>query len=124
MLINVTLKKLILDRQQQAWIKRRLEFALGRFASRIRRVSAVCTDVNGARGGVDKECRLQISLIPHGNVIVTDLDSSFEAAASNVAARGASAVARLLSRLRETGSQKARGTEARGHRILSTVCPT
>jgi len=34
----------------------RLEFALGRFAGRVRSVSVSLTDLNGPRGGLDKKC--------------------------------------------------------------------
>lgn len=108
MLINLTLRKIVLDPQQDAWIKRRLQFALGRFASRIRRVSAIFSDVNGVRGGVDKECRLQISLHPHGEVVVADVDTSVEGAAANVSERAARTVARLIARLRETRTERVR----------------
>jgi len=101
MLISVTLRKMDLNEQQQGLIERRIQFALGRFISRIRRVSAIFSDINGARGGVDKKCRLRISLIPTGEVVVDDVATSVEAAAANVSERAARTVSRLLERLRD-----------------------
>lgn len=104
MLISVTLKKMTLNETQQAWIQRRIQFALGRFVSRIRRVSATFSDINGAKGGVDKRCRLLVSLIPNGEVVVDDVDMSVEAAAANVSEKAARTVARLLERSRDNRS--------------------
>jgi len=121
MLIDVTLRKVALSDQQQAWIERRIRFALGRFVSRIRRVSVVFRDINGVRGGVDKECRLQISLLPHGEVVVADVDTSVEGAAANVSERAARTVARLLERLRQTRSERDRATSLKRLRMPSEM---
>ncbi|MCA9620592.1 MAG: hypothetical protein KC731_16330 [Myxococcales bacterium] len=40
--------------------RRLVERALSRWQSRIERVSAVITDVNGPRGGIDMRCRLAV----------------------------------------------------------------
>jgi len=121
MLINVALRKVTLSEQQHAWIERRIRFALGRFVSRIRRVSVTVGDINGLRGGVDKECRLQISLHPHGEVIVADVDTSFEGAAANVSERAARTVARLLERSREARSESDRNRLSPSRRMPSEV---
>lgn len=46
----------------RAHLQRRLHFALGRFGSRVERVSVRIVDVNGPRGGSDKSCRLTLRL--------------------------------------------------------------
>ena len=102
MRINVTSRKLSLNDEQHAWIRRRIQFALGRFTSRIHCVSATLSDINGVRGGPDKQCRLRITLSPSREIVLDDVDASIEAAASNVAEKAARSVARLLERLRET----------------------
>ncbi len=121
MLISVTLRKMALNEQQQDWIERRIQFALGRFVSRIRRVSAIFSDINGARGGVDKKCRLRISLIPNGEVVVDDVDTSVEAAAANVSEKAARTVARLLERLRDTRPETEHVIYVPGRRISPQV---
>ena len=121
MLIELTSRKVALSEQQQAWIERRIRFALGRFVSHIRRVSVVFRDINGARGGIDKECRLQISLHPHGEVVVADVDTAVEGAAANVSERAARTVARLLERSRESRSERDRNTSLRGRRVPSEI---
>jgi putative sigma-54 modulation protein len=47
-------------------IERRLGFALGRFAQRIKRVLVCVGELNGPRGDIDKGCRLAITGISDG----------------------------------------------------------
>lgn len=101
MLIEVTNRNVTLAEGVREWIERRLQFALGRFSSRIRRVSVIFSDVNGGRGGCDKQCRLKVTLIPSGEVVIEDVDPSVVTVVANVAERAARSVARLLERRRE-----------------------
>lgn len=103
MLIEVTKRSVTLAEGVREWIERRLQFALGRFSSRIRRVSVIFSDVNGNRGGCDKQCRLRIALIPSGEVVVEDIDPSVVTAVANVAERAARSVSRALERRRDFG---------------------
>lgn len=98
MLIEVSNRNVSLSDEQKEGVMRRLQFALGRFVSRIRRVSVIFSDVNGNRGGEDKKCRLRISLIPSGEVIVEDVDSSIESVVATAADRAARSVARAVER--------------------------
>jgi hypothetical protein len=101
MLIEVTKRNVSLAVGVREVIDRRLRFALGRFSSRIRHVSVIFNDVNGNRGGCDKQCRLKINLIPQGELVLEDVDSSVDAVVANVAERAARSVARVLERSRE-----------------------
>lgn len=101
MLIEVTNRNVTLAEGVREWIERRLQFALGRFSSRIRRVSVIFSDVNGNRGGYDKQCRLRITLIAGGEVVIEDIDPSVVTVVANVAERAARSVARMLERRRE-----------------------
>ncbi len=103
MLIEVTKRNVTLAEGAGEWIERRLQFALGRFSSRIRCVSVSLSDVNGNRGGCDKQCRLRITLIPGGEVVVEDVDPSVVTVVANVAERAARSVSRALERRREFG---------------------
>lgn len=98
MLIEVTSRNVSVSEEQQEWVLRRVQFALGRFVSRIRRVSVIFSDVNGDRGGEDKKCRLRISMIPSGEVIVEDVDASIESVVANVTERASRSVARAVER--------------------------
>ena len=102
MLIDVLDRNVTLDEGTLEWIERRLHFALGRFAGRIRRVAVILSDSNGNRGGLDKQCHLRISLIPNGEILVEDVDTTVEAVTANTVERGARSVARWLERERES----------------------
>jgi putative sigma-54 modulation protein len=65
----------------------RLQRALGRFATRVRRVRVCLNDVNGPRGGVDKRCRMRVDLFPRGLVVVEAVDAAFEPALLGAAER-------------------------------------
>lgn len=43
-------------------LERRLLFALSRFDSRISQIAVTFSDTNGVRGGLDKECCMNVKL--------------------------------------------------------------
>jgi ribosome-associated translation inhibitor RaiA len=79
----------------------RLGFALGRFGQRIREVTASLADVNGPRGGLDKQCRIVVRLLPSGKVTIEETALDFMAATARAADRAGRAVGRELERRRE-----------------------
>jgi ribosomal subunit interface protein len=84
----------------RAYVERRLEFALDRYAERVARVRVVVSDVNGPRGGEDKACRIEIRLRGGGSVRSTEVDGDAYAAVGTAAHRAARALARALQRER------------------------
>lgn len=82
------------------YLERRLRFALGRFAPRIRSVVARLSDLNGPRGGLDKHCQITIKFDPAGDLTVEDAAGQFTAAIDGAADRAARATARRLDRER------------------------
>lgn len=83
--------------QLAALARRRLEYALGRFGTRIRSVTVRLADVNGPRGGVDKTCVIAVRLEPARRLIVIeDIDADAPVAIDRAADRAARAVARAL----------------------------
>lgn len=83
-------------------IRRRFAFALGRFDGRVRSVTVRLTDVNGPRGGVDKQCRVTAHLRGGARAIVLeDIDADAAVAVDRVADRTARAVARAAHALRD-----------------------
>lgn len=79
-------------------IERRLHFALSRFGSRILHVAVRLEDINGSRGGVDKQCRIVVALAGAGHVEVEVLDSECTNAVDRAADRIQGVVARELDR--------------------------
>ena len=101
MLIELRKRNVRIESETRAWIERRVHFALGRLAARIRCVMVSVSDINGDRGGTDKQCRVRISLIPKGEVVVEDVGLSVEAVVANAVERAARSGARWLERQRE-----------------------
>lgn len=85
-------------------IERRLGFALGRFARRIKRVLVRVEDLNGPRGGIDKGCRVAILLAPSATVVMEDRDSDVYVAIDRVADKAGRYIGRRLKRPRGSSS--------------------
>lgn len=111
MQIEISLRNLSMTSEIRHWIERRVQFALGRFAAQIERITVTCSDLNGDRGGVDKECRLRLVLKSGGELVVEDRDASLEVVAASVADRAGRTLARRLERLREFSNKSASGSE-------------
>ncbi len=84
------------------YAEHRLEFALDRFVPRIADVHLRLEDLNGPRGGVDKQCRLDVLGLPSWRIQVQGEGTTFNDAIDAAAARAGRSIARLLSRMAET----------------------
>ena len=60
MKLTIRTRHLHLTPELQDQIRRRLGFALGRVAAAIRAIEVTLTDINGPRGGADKQCRVRV----------------------------------------------------------------
>lgn len=81
--------------------ERRLRFALGWAADRLRHVSIRLWDENGPRGGVDKRCRIQIAFYATPGLVIDDTEADFYVAIDRAADRAGRSVARRLERQRD-----------------------
>jgi putative sigma-54 modulation protein len=86
------------DREE---MERRLQFALNRFDGRISQVTVGLADLNGPRGGTDKQCRLVVRLAPSGKVTIEETHANVSAAVALAADRAGRAVGRELERRRD-----------------------
>lgn len=80
--------------------RRRLGFGLTRHADRITRVVVRLGDENGPRGGPDKFCRLQVSLVDAPPVVISDCGPDLYAVIDRASDRAARAVVKQLERTR------------------------
>ena len=103
MQVDIRPRKIEIDAAMRAHVDRRLRFALGRFGERIVKVTVRFDDANGARGGVDKQCHIDVALRPSGNVLVEDVDADLHAVVDRAVDRAARAVVRDLQRRRDAG---------------------
>ena len=81
-------------------VARRLESTTGRFGERIRSIVVCLDDLNGARGGIDKVCRVEMSLAKGDKIHVRGLGPTPEAAVAAAAPRARQMLVRKLGRSR------------------------
>jgi ribosome-associated translation inhibitor RaiA len=94
-----------------AWqdsIRRRLGFALGRFGSRVGRVTVHLADADAQRGGSDTHCRIVARLLPAGRVCVEVTDTDLTTALNRAAQRIGPAVCREFMRRHDVGRNRGR----------------
>jgi ribosomal subunit interface protein len=98
MQFEIRAKDVSISRALRNHIERRLRFALDRFASRIRQVRVKLADPNGPRGGIDKCCKLAISLDRSSTIVVESHASNVYAAIDCIADKAATYIGRRLKR--------------------------
>ena len=98
MKIEIVSRNLNLESDLRELIERRVAFALERFEEQIERVWIALVDINGTRGGNDKQCRVVIDLSPSGSVHVDHVANTMESAASQAIERASHSVARTVER--------------------------
>ena len=105
MQVDIRARNIDIDVAFRAHVDRRLRFALGRFGERVSKVTVRFLDANGTRGGIDKQCHMDVALRPSGNVLIEDVDSDLRVVMDRAADRAGRAVARDLQRRRDAGRQ-------------------
>ena len=91
---NLRLTPALLDHVEQ-----RLRFAVGRFATRLGRVTVRVDDLNGPRGGVDKRCHIHLELAGRA-LDIEEVDHDLYVAIARAAERAGRATERAIARLR------------------------
>jgi putative sigma-54 modulation protein len=102
MSLHIRSKNFRLTEAVQQRIRLRLAVALTRFHRWGRDATATCADLNGPKGGVDKQCRLVVRLRPNGKVTIEETDSNLLVAIGRAADRLKRTVGRALDRRRDT----------------------
>jgi ribosomal subunit interface protein len=87
-----------LTRAMREFLERRLRYGLTRSDDRIGLVEVHLSDVNGARGGVDKRCRIRVHLHNKSDVVVEDTETDLYFAMNRAAARVGRTVARRIAK--------------------------
>jgi len=90
--------------------ERRLHFATDRFRENIREIGVALRDVNGPRGGIDKQCKITAKLWRGGTVEIEETRSSF-----------IEAVGRAAKRLRNVLTRRIGGKQP--NKTLRHICP-
>lgn len=91
-------KGLQIGDESKAQLERRVRLAVGRFGTRINRVTVRLSDVNGPRGGTDKLCRVETRIAGHPPLVVEEAGDGAFAVAVRAIERMSRAVDRALAR--------------------------
>ncbi len=102
MQISITGRRVELHPDTVTAMERRLHYALSRFDHAISGVTVRISDINGPRGGHDKECLIMVRLRQGGEVVVQGNGSDCASVLNQCADRVSRAVARELDRRRST----------------------
>ncbi len=94
--IFITDRAGLLNGELRQLAERRFLFALSRFDSRISKVELVISDENGPRGGIDKACRVSITLHRAPLVVISEKNSDLAKCISRIAERAGRTVARAI----------------------------
>ena len=79
-------------------IKGVIESAVDRFQDRIRGINVFIEDVNGPRGGIDKQCRCVLRVNKMSPIVIQDKDENLENMMFRVANRVAYAMSQKIDR--------------------------
>ena len=78
--------------------QRRTRFVLRRLAWLVPQAIVRMSDVNGPRGGIDKQCQVELKTDVAGTVVVTSVASDWRSALDKALTRAARFVLRLVRR--------------------------
>lgn len=87
-------------------IEQRVRFALRRLQHQISQARIRLTDINGPRGGVDKECQLMLKQAGPGSVVITTQGNTYASALDAALQRASQALLRSLQRRRAHPRQR------------------
>ena len=103
--VHIQIRGTDLTEAMRSYVERRLCFSLGRFASRVGRVSVRISDIDGPRGRVDKACRIDVKLADSGEIVVQEtVDTNLYVAIDHATDRIGQTCGRALRSLRGQGA--------------------
>jgi len=100
MWLDVVGRGVEVDRATRERVVRRLQFALGRVAGRVGRVTVRLVDVNGPRGGEDKRCLVTAEVPGQPLAVVCAAGSDLDGVIDRAVDRAGQAIFRRLARTR------------------------
>lgn len=100
MKLTIRTRHLLVTPATQDEIRRRIYAAFGRITPWIRTVDLTLTDINGPKGGADKQCRLRIRGRGMSGIVVEHVGIDTLATVSSAAERAEQVVLRKVARRR------------------------
>ncbi len=95
---NLTVKGVEKTATLNRLLDHKLHYAFDRFGHWVGEIALAIEDLNGPKGGVDKRCRVAITVPRHRSVIVEDRGEDLLAVVSHAIDRAALALSRLRDR--------------------------
>ena len=92
-------------------IRKRVNNALARMEPEHGEVLVTLEDINGPRGGEDKQCKLQFSVAGAGQFVITDTKSDMYHAIDSAAKRARHAVSRARARRQKVRTPRVRAAD-------------
>lgn len=90
----------------------RVGFVLRRLSWLVARVRVRCTDVNGPRGGIDKHCRVEMTMPGNRTVVATSTAPDWRRAFETALGKAARALVRIRQRARRPARTGRNGSDA------------
>jgi putative sigma-54 modulation protein len=120
--IELYSSRISVSESSEAYVTRRLSFALGRFVDVIDSVVVRLEDINGPRGGIDKLCRIKVKIIGQKKPLIVEIvDLEIRAAIDMAADRIGRAVARNIGRRSDRRSSVQLGMDWPGVESLEVM---
>lgn len=110
---NIRVSGVDVTDEERVYIRQRLGMKLGKFATSIERVTVRLKDVNGTRGGVDKNCNIKVVLSGLPSVVFESQSASLRDAV-NEAIAGIERVVRRSVQRRQTSPLKGAAAQKPG----------
>ena len=94
---------ILVTKEVRAYIERRFRFASDRFADQLGDVTVVLRDLNGPRGGVDKECVIRVESPRVGRLVVEERSEGVMSAIFGAVQRFSDTMKKRIARQRKPG---------------------
>jgi len=93
-----------LSKREQQHIQQRLHQALSRFGEKAIGATLYLRDINGPRGGADKDCHLVIDM-PHSTTVVRDRGDKIGSLVNRAMQKAVQTIRKQLDRVRQRSSR-------------------
>lgn len=100
MKLDIRTRHLLLSAETLAELRRRVNLVFARISPRIRTVDVTVADINGPKGGADKQCRLVVRGRSTRSIAIEQVGTDTLATVAMAASRAEQALLRELSRRR------------------------
>lgn len=95
-----------IEDELREYIHQRAGFKLGKFATRIDRISVRLEDINGPKGGPDSRCAVKVVLSRHESIVVEVVEADYRLAFDRAIDTSERAVRRALERVRAVARRR------------------